>query len=106
METSSDRSLVIATAGDDGVKTWSWRGEQLYEKDAFLEETGSRCVRFNHNGQVLVSAGDGGVITLRHASGQKLGQLKEKIDTKYSEDTGRNFMHQSTWNKINAVDSS
>ena len=95
--------MVIATAGDDGVKTWSWRGEQLYEKDAFLEETGSRCVRFNHNGQVLVSAGDGGVITLRHASGQKLGQLKEKIDTKYSEDTGRNFMHQSTWNKINAV---
>ena len=50
----SERSLILATSGNDGVKTWSWRDNKLYGRDHFNEEIGARCLRFNHNGQVLV----------------------------------------------------
>ena len=90
---------MIATSGNDGVKTWSWRDNKLFSRDYFDEESGACCLRFNHNGQVLVSAGENGVITLRHSSGQKLGQLIDKspptvnIDNSYNHNNNPENMY-------------
>ena len=77
----SGHTDVVPASGKDWTSNpfvASNRNNKLYGRDHFNEEIGARCLRFNHNGQVLVSAGENGAITLRHSSGQKLGQLIDK----------------------------
>ena len=78
---------------------------QLRARDQFAEEIGANCLRFNHNGQVLVSAGETGSITLRHASGQKLGQLVDSSSSaSFTDSNNENMYGEGTLsNQINAV---
>jgi len=74
---------AIASSSSDGIKTWSVSTNQtLTPRSQLRGGTGgaAECVRFNHNGQVLVGAGTSGVITLWHTNGTVLGELSRKQD--------------------------
>eukprot|EP00949_MAST-11_sp_MAST-11-sp1_P003854 g3854.t1 len=82
----------IASSGRDGLRTWnvgshspSLDGAEhaeslltLAARDNFTRDGEGEvaCAKFNHNGQVMVSSGSQGRITLRHANGTKLGVLQ------------------------------
>ena len=77
-------SFVIGSSAKDGIKTFLVDAHQTLQSRSELRGgTGgaAECVRFNHNGQVLVGAGTSGVITLWHTNGTVLGELSRKQDT-------------------------
>eukprot|EP00164_Ancoracysta_twista_P002699 GFYU01003593.1.p1 GENE.GFYU01003593.1~~GFYU01003593.1.p1 ORF type:complete len:817 (-),score=223.66 GFYU01003593.1:113-2563(-) len=68
---------VLAAAGDQGVKIWHvLTGNQTPIKSFTPHTKTANCVRWNHNNQVLVSAGDDGRIVLSHTTGAWLGTLE------------------------------
>ena len=75
---------VVGSSSVDGIKTWVVSpNNTLSSRSELRGGTGgpAECVRFNHNGQVLVGAGKSGVITLWHTNGTVLGELSRKQDT-------------------------
>ena len=75
-------SSVVGSSASDGIKTFSISTTSITPRSQLRGGTGgaAECVRFNHNGQVLVGAGTSGVITLWHTNGTVLGELSRKQD--------------------------
>jgi WD40 repeat protein len=74
---------VVGSSSTDGIKTSAVTSSGIISARSQLRGgTGgeAECVRFNHNGQVLVGAGKSGVITLWHTNGTVLGELSRKQD--------------------------
>jgi protein NEDD1 len=81
---STQTGTVIGSSSSDGIKTFvvSPSNSTITGRSELRGGTGGQaeCVRFNHNGQVLVGAGKSGVITLWHTNGTVLGELSRNQD--------------------------